>query len=135
MNLLPEKSQDIQISTSIKWSENSSYKIEIFKTEISDLIEYDLNASKMRNIGKASMNGIQLGYMFTGEKFDIRLNAINQKAKNDVTKQDLLRRPNQSITLNITRGFNDALFGLSILASGQRKDFGVTLPGLSLIHI
>lgn len=135
VNLLPEKSQDIQISTSIKWSENSSYKIEIFKTEISDLIEYDLSASKMRNIGKASMNGIQLGYMFTGEKFDIRLNAINQKAKNDVTNQDLLRRPNQSISLNITRDFNDALFGLSILASGERKDFGVTLPGYAIVNV
>ena len=50
-------------------------------------------------------------------------------------KQDLLRRPNQSITLNITRGFNDALFGLSILASGQRKDFGVTLPGYAIVNV
>ena len=42
-----------------------------------------MNANKMRNIGKASMKGIQFGYTFSGEKFDIRVNAINQKAKND----------------------------------------------------
>ena len=46
-----------------------------------------------------------------------------------------MRRADQSFTLNISRKFNENIFGLSLLASGERKDFGVTLPGYAIVNL
>ena len=135
INLLPEESNDIQLSASFKKNDNSSYKFEIFDTQISNLIEYDMNANKMQNIGRASMKGMQIGYQYTDDIYVFRADLINQRAKNDITNSDLLRRADQSFTLNISRKFNENIFGLSLLASGERKDFGVTLPGYAIVNL
>ena len=135
INLLPEESNDIQLSASFKKNDNSSYKFEIFDTQISNLIEYDLNANKMQNIGRASMKGMQIGYQYANDIYVFRADLINQRAKNDITNSDLLRRADQSFTLNISRKFNENIFGLSLLASGERKDFGVSLPGYVIVNL
>ena len=94
-----------------------------------------MNANKMQNIGRASMKGMQVGYQYTDDIYVFRADLINQRAKNDITNSDLLRRADQSFTLNISRKFNENIFGLSLLASGERKDFGVTLPGYAIVNL
>ena len=47
----------------------------------------------------------------------------------------ILRRPKQSFTLNISKKLQNFDFGLSLLASGERNDFGVTLPGYAIVNL
>jgi vitamin B12 transporter len=99
------------------------------------MIEYDFAKDKMLNIGLASMQGAQLSYNYTNERYTLRADYINQNAKNDIDNTMLLRRPQESFTLNITRNLNNIDLGFSLLASGERKDFGVTLPGYAIINL
>ena len=135
IHLLPEISDDIQLNVEYRIDSNTSYRLELFNTKINNLIEYDYYSDKMLNIGKASMRGIQIGYKLNHEKYSIRADYINQRAKNDIDKNDLLRRPKQSITINIARELNQHRLGLSILASEKRKDFGVILPGYAIVNL
>ena len=135
IHLLPEISDDIQLNVEYRIDSNTSYRLELFNTKINNLIEYDYYSDKMLNIGKASMRGMQIGYKLNHEKYSIRADYINQRAKNDIDKKDLLRRPKQSITINIARELNQHRLGLSILASEKRKDFGVILPGYAIVNL
>ena len=135
IHLLPEISDDIQLNVEYRIDSNTSYRLELFNTKINNLIEYDYYSDKMLNIGKASMRGMQIGYKLNHEKYSIRADYINQRAKNNIDKNDLLRRPKQSITINIARELNQHRLGLSILASEKRKDFGVILPGYAIVNL
>jgi vitamin B12 transporter len=81
------------------------------------------------------MRGLQMSYHLINENYSIRADYINQKAENDINKTLLLRRPKQSFTLNISKKLQNFDFGLSLLASGERKDFGVTLPGYAIVNL
>jgi len=135
IHLIPETSDDIQLSAEYRINGNNSYRLELFNTKISNLIEYDFHSNKMLNIGRASMQGMQIGYKYNHDKYSIRADYINQRAKNDIDKSDLLRRPKQSITINISKELNNHRLGLSILASEKRKDFGVILPGYAIVNL
>ena len=135
INLKPEASDDIQLNAAYRPNDSSTYRIELFDTQIENLIEYDFAKDKMLNIGEASMRGLQLSYNFINEKYSLRVDYINQKAQNDINKTLLLRRPKQSLTLNMIRKFQNVDIGISLLASGERKDFGVTLPGYAIINL
>lgn len=135
INLKPEASDDIQLNAAYRPNDSSTYRIELFDTQIENLIEYDFAKDKMLNIGEASMRGLQLSYNFINEKYSFRVDYINQKAQNDINKTLLLRRPKQSLTLNMIRKFQNVDIGISLLASGERKDFGVTLPGYAIVNL
>ena len=135
IHLLPETSDDIQLNVEYRIDSNTSYRLELFNTKINNLIEYDYYSDKMLNIGKASMRGMQIGYKLNHEKYSIRADYINQRAKNDIDKNDLLRRPKQSITINIARELTQHRLGLSILASEKRKDFGVIMSGYAIVNL
>ncbi|MDH4105747.1 MAG: TonB-dependent receptor, partial [Gammaproteobacteria bacterium] len=51
----------------------------------------------------------------------------------------LLRRAEESLTVNLTRAFGPVLLGLDVLATGDRKDFGfptdATLDGYVLANL
>ena len=135
INLKPEVSDDIQLNVAFRPDDNTTYRLELFDTKIENLIEYDFAKDQMLNIGQASMRGLQMSYHLINENYSIRADYINQKAENDINKTLLLRRPKQSFTLNISKKLQNFDFGLSLLASGERKDFGVTLPGYAIVNL
>jgi vitamin B12 transporter len=135
INLKPEVSDDIQLNVAFRPDDNTTYRLELFDTKIENLIEYDFAKDQMLNIGQASMRGLQMSYHLINENYSIRADYINQKAENDINKTLLLRRPKQSFTLNISKKLKNFDFGLSLLASGERKDFGVTLPGYAIVNL
>ena len=48
----------------------------------------------------------------------------------------MLRRPEDSITLSIIKNIGQHRLGLSLVANGDRKDFGqVNLPGYALVNL
>lgn len=78
-----------------------------FDTNIRDLIEYDSVALANRNVGKAAIDGFEVGLRArAGDIADLRVNYSRTNAFNHATGERLLRRPKHgwsaSLTLNPT---------------------------------
>jgi len=55
---------------------------------------------------------------------------VKQQADNPATDTRLLRRAEESVTVSYTQDIGQHRLGLSVVASGDREDFGgVVLPG------
>ena len=100
------------------------------------MIEFDLQSFTLRNIDKAEIRGAQLGYEYRGETFAIRTDFVRQSADNALTGSRLLRRAEETATIAYTQSIGVHRLGLSVLASGDREDFGgVKLPGYVLANL
>ncbi|KPL66761.1 hypothetical protein SZ64_00770 [Erythrobacter sp. SG61-1L] len=95
-----------------------------FDTKITDLIEYDYAALANRNVGKAAIDGFELGVQAKiGRIVDLRVNYSRTNAFNDATGDQLLRRPKHSWSASLTL---NPIERLSLSADwyrrGQRMD-------------
>jgi vitamin B12 transporter len=89
----------------------------------------------LQNIGKAEIRGAEVSYDYQGESFVFRASYLNQTARNADTGERLLRRANESLTVNFTQTIGKYRFGVTVLASGDREDFAATLPGYVLANL
>jgi len=136
VDLKPELADDAQIGLRYKPGNGHSFDIEIYNNDIDDLIEFDLQTFELRNISSAEISGAQLGYEYRGDGFSIRTELVKQQADNAGTGERLLRRAEETASLSYTRDIGVHRLGLSIIASGDREDFGgVKLDGYVLANL
>jgi vitamin B12 transporter len=129
-DLQPEIADEYQLGLSYTPGYRHSVDIEFYANDIEDLIEFDLATFTLVNIDTAEIRGVQLGYEYLGDTFSLRGDLVRQRAENTSTGSRLLRRAEESLTLSYTQDIGRHKLGLSVLASGDRMDFGgVTLPG------
>ena len=129
-DLQPEIADEYQLGLSYAPGYRHSVDIEFYANDIEDLIEFDLATFTLVNIDAAEIRGVQLGYEYLGDTFSLRGDFVRQRAENTSTGSRLLRRAEESLTLSYTQDIGRHKLGLSVLASGDRMDFGgVTLPG------
>lgn len=61
---------------------------------------------------------------------------MRQQAENPIDDVRLLRRAEESATFSVVKKLGEHRLGLSVLASGDREDFGgVKLPGYALFNL
>jgi vitamin B12 transporter len=115
-----------------------------FHTDIEDLIDftvlsYDPFEGINQNVAEARIEGIEASWVYTGLHWQARVEAIYQDPRDRADDSRLLRRAQESLTVGLTRALGPVLFGLDVLASGDRKDFGfpqdVTLDGYVLANL
>jgi len=136
VDLKPELADDAQLGLHYKPGNGHSFDIEIYSNNIDDLIEFDLQTFELRNIASAEIRGVQLGYEYRGDGFSIRTELVKQQADNADTGERLLRRAEETASLSYTRDIGVHRLGLSIIASGDREDFGgVELDGYVLANL
>jgi vitamin B12 transporter len=136
VGLKPELADDVQIGLHYKPGNGHSIDIEIYSNDIDDLIEFDLQTFELRNIASAEIRGAQLSYEYRGDGFTIRTEFVTQQADNADTGERLLRRAEETATLSYTRDIGAHRLGLSVVASGDREDFGgVKLDGYVLANL
>jgi vitamin B12 transporter len=129
-DLEPEVADEFQIGLSYAPGSRHSVDIEFYANDIEDLIEFDFETFTLVNIDTAEIRGVQLGYEYLGDTFSLRGDLVRQSAENTSTGSRLLRRAEESFTLSYTQDIGRHKLGLSVLASGDRADFGgVILPG------
>jgi vitamin B12 transporter len=129
-DLDPEVADEFQVGLSYAPGGRHSADIEFYNNDIEDLIEFDLATFTLVNIDTAEIRGVQLGYEYLGDTFSLRGDLVRQRAENTSTGSRLLRRAEESFTLSYTQDIGRHKLGLSVLASGDREDFGgVALPG------
>ncbi len=125
-DLEPETADEAQLGLRYAPGGRHSIDFELYANDIDDLIEFDLQTFTLRNIDEAEIRGAQLGYEYRGERFAIRADFVKQTADNARTDQRLLRRAEESATLSYTQSIGEHKLGVSIIASGDREDFGGT---------
>lgn len=109
--------------------------LEVFRNDIQDLIDFDFSDFTLKNIGEADIRGAKLEYDFTADSFTLRAQLLSQTAEDALTGERLLRRADETLTVNYIQHIGKHRLGMSLLASGEREDFGASLPGYLLVNL
>jgi len=135
-DLDPELADEYQLGLRYTPGSRHSMDLELYANDIKDLIEFDFVTFTLVNIDAAEIRGAQLGYEYRGDTFSVRTELLRQRADNKTTGERLLRRAEESLTLSYTQNVGDHRFGVSVLASGDREDFGgVRLAGYVIANL
>ena len=129
-NLKPELADERQMGLRYAPDGRHSVELELYANDIENLIEFDIQTFTLQNLAKARIRGAQLGYEFRSDSFVLRADIVRQSADDAITGARLLRRAEETATVSYTHNIGAHRLGLSILASGDREDFGgVELAG------
>ena len=135
-DLDPELADEAQLGLRYSPGSGHSVNIEIYRNDIEDLIEFDLQAFELRNIAQAEIRGAQIGYEYRGDRFVVNAAVVKQSADDATTGNRLLRRSEETASLSYTQDIGAHRVGLAFIASGDREDFGgVTLDGYLLANL
>ena len=135
-DLRPELADEAQLGLRFVPGNGHRFDLELYRNDIEDLIEFDLETFQLDNIAAAEIRGAQLGYEYRGERFFFRAEAVRQRADNAATGERLLRRAEETATVSYTQDVGAHRFGVSLFASGKREDFGgIELPGYVLANL
>jgi vitamin B12 transporter len=125
---MPEIADEIQLGLRFFAGSGHRVSLELYRNDIEDLIEFECDPvtffCEARNIGQAEIRGTQLAYEYRGDSFGLRANLVKQQADNATDGVRLLRRAEESLTVSVTKDIGAHRVGLSVLASGDREDFG-----------
>ena len=135
-NLSPELADEAQFG--LRFSPGARHKLEfeLYANDIDDLIEFNLQTYELQNIAKAEIRGAQLAYEYRGDGFVLRTEVLKQSADNAATGERLLRRADETATISYTQDIGAHRIGLSVIASGDREDFGgIRLDGYVLANL
>jgi vitamin B12 transporter len=141
--LQPEISRSVDFSLRYRPHPDHELGLALFRTEIDDLIEYfDPDGflgelpGRNENIGDARIKGAELGWQARHQDWMLDLQLVLQRPEDRRTGAQLLRRAERIATAQLTRGLGEHEFGLQMLASGERRDFGdVRLAGYVLVNL
>lgn len=135
-DLLPEIADEQQLGLHFQPTDKHSFELAWYRNNIHDLIDFDWAIFELRNINEAKIRGAQLTYEFSGQGFSLRADAVKQSAENAADGSRLLRRAENSVSLKLIKNIGQHRIGLSILANGDREDFGgVRMPGYALTNL
>ncbi len=135
VDLEPELSDDAQLGVEFRPTDRQLVRLELYRNDIEDLIEFDFADFVLRNIAGAEIRGAQLGYEYAGDRFVFKADFVSQRADNAADKSRLLRRAEETLTVNVMKRLGPHQLGVSILASGDREDFAATLPSYALVNL
>jgi vitamin B12 transporter len=122
--LKPEVADEVQVGLRFNPAPRHRLGLELYRNDVEDLIEFDLDTFRLRNIGQAEIRGAQFSYEYSGDGLSFRSDLVKQKADNATDGLRLLRRAEESLTLSLIKDMGAHAIGLSVLASGDRADFG-----------
>ena len=141
-DLKPEISQQLELSIRQKLGARSLVTLAAFDNRIRDLINFvivDPNTFDIqnRNVDRARVRGMELGYRFAGEAWRLRAELTLQDPRDRGLDQRLLRRSRESLMFAVDRDVGAFDLGVDLAAFGNRKDFGfpanVTLDPYTLV--
>jgi vitamin B12 transporter len=141
-DLQPEVSQQVEFSVRQELGGKQQLSLSAFDNRIEDLINYvvlDFNTfdGENRNIDRARIKGVELGWSFTGEAWRARADLTLQDPRDETTGERLLRRAREALSVAVNRDVGALDVGMDIVASGNRKDVGfpaVTLDAYTLLN-
>ncbi len=123
LNLIPEESDQGEISFEKKIDQNFTFLISYFQTYFKNKFQYDTSSSQMKNIGGAKIEGIEGELNFLGSKEEIKLSASFLEANAISQNKKLAYRPTTMTKLHYVRFINDTTkVGFNFSAFGKQYD-------------
>jgi len=121
-NLLAETSRNIELGLHHQINSQQSLALSAFDNRIKNLIVYDLASSKLMNIGRARIRGIEASYDIQSRPWGAHIEAIAQAPKDEMSGEPLARRAKHTVTAFLFYDVGPYRLGADWLATGKRKD-------------
>jgi vitamin B12 transporter len=127
--LEPEVSRNLDFALTQRIGTRHELRAGAFRNRIDDLIEFvftdpDNFVGENRNVDKAEIEGLELGYRYRGDQWRLRTEVTLQDPRNETTGDKLLRRSDRILTMSLVRRLGPHDVGIDILATDSRQDFG-----------
>lgn len=121
-NLRPETARNIEVGVHFNDTRGGAFATSVFDNHIYDLIEYDLGTSRVVNIGRARIRGIEAVYSLARPEWRVRVDGILQRPRNELTGERLPRRAARTLSTNLSLTPGIYEFATDLLATGRRRD-------------
>ena len=131
-NLQPETSKNIEIGLQIQ-ALGAQWKMNAFRNDISDLITADTSFATLTNAQKARIIGMEASVELLIAAWNLNANMTLLNHENQNTQQELLRRPNQILAINLGRDFGNFNFAVKFLAQSSHHDIHPVNFGPSIV--
>lgn len=135
LDLQPEESISYELGLDHKFTENLHAGLSAYRTEVDNLISW-VNGKNI-NVNQATLTGGETYVKWKADDLFVNASYTYVQPKNDITKQDLQRRPRHSATLTV--GLENEQYGLStsVVAKSQAKEYDNNhpTPGYAVLNI
>lgn len=130
--LKPEKSDSYELSVRGVLS-SGSWRINFYRNEVEDLIQWDGVQMKAVNTDSATLEGIELESNLSFMEWQLVASAAYQEARDDSTNDLLDDRAVVSGDLSLGREFSSIYVAVDVQAErGRRDEGGMRLPGFGI---
>lgn len=139
-NLKPETAESVELSLQAD-ALGATWQFNVFRNNIDDLISSDPTFTTLANVQEARIDGLEATVSSTiaGWRMDAALTLLDHE--NRTTGVNLLRRPEQTLSLNIAREFGALDLAVNVLAQNEHLDidpinFGSsTVGGYAVVNL
>lgn len=139
-NLEPETAESVELSLQAD-ALGATWQANVFRNDIDDLIATDASFTTLANIQEARIDGMEATVSTTIAewRFDAALTLLDHENLN--TGVNLLRRPEQTLSLNIAREFGALDLAINVLAQNEHLDIdpltfgGSTVGGFGVVNL
>lgn len=123
-DLQPEESRSAELGASVNLSPAHQIQIQTYYTNVEELIAFQGSNNQAINIGRANLRGVELEYRFQAGAWHFRGHGGLHKAVNEITDQDLLRRPRKKYGMTLEHRAADGTdLGAELVAASGHVDF------------
>lgn len=131
-NLRPETAESVELSLQAE-ALGATWQFNVFRNDIDDLISANATFSSLANIQEARIDGMEATVSSTiaGWRLDAALTLLDHE--NRSTGINLLRRPEQTLSLNIAREFGAFDLAVNLLAQNEHLDIDPLTFGSSTV--
>lgn len=139
-NLKPETAESLELSLQAD-ALGATWQLNVFRNDIDDLISSDATFTSLANIQQARIDGMEATVSSTiaGWRLDAALTLLDHE--NRSTGVNLLRRPEQTLSLNVAREFGAFDIAVNLLAQNEHLDIdpvtfgGSTVGGFGVVNL
>lgn len=133
-NLKPEHSRSAEVG--MQYSASSTLlRAVLFKTRVTDQLQYDLVANRFENVARASNEGLELSANSNWMDTDLRASLTLQDPRDDTTGQRSRRRARTLASLSANKKFGQWQAGGDLGYTGERQDGARALGGYWLANL
>lgn len=133
----PEKSRSYEIELRGK-DTTTQWAINLYRTEISNLIVYPAPTYQVTNLDRATIDGLEMNATFQQADYNTRVELAFLNPINAVTKKVLPRRAKYTAKINIDQNTGNWRSGLELIIKGSRYDNTnntTELSGYALVNL
>jgi vitamin B12 transporter len=145
-DLKPERSTSSEVGARYRLDPQQHLALNLFRTDVTDLIVWDLVTFRPSNVNQARIRGLELEYGVGAERWGLAANLTLQEPRDLATDKPLLRRPDRKLAVTGARTLADGdTVQAEFLLVGERRDSHANaatganedrfLPGYGLVNV